>query len=144
MSSERAPLLMIAEDDLDDQLIMRQILKEAGFEGELEFCCDGRQLLARLRDPACRHPSLVLLDLKMPRMGGLETLVEMRNDARLRALPVVAFTSSDMPRDVQQAYRHGINGYVRKPGSLEKLREAIFALKHFWLDIATLPDHSLA
>lgn len=142
--THKAPLLMIAEDDLDDQLILRQVLKEAGYEGDLEFCSDGRQLLTRLRDPARRHPSLVLLDLKMPRMGGLETLVELRNDPRLRGLPVVAFTSSDMPRDVQQAYRHGVNGYVRKPGSLEKLREAISALKHFWLDIATLPDHSLA
>ncbi|MCA8915652.1 MAG: response regulator [Planctomycetes bacterium] len=144
MKTEDATLLMIAEDDLDDQLILRQALTDSGFRGEMEFCSDGRQLLTRLRDPARRLPGLVLLDLKMPRMGGLEVLVQMRRDSRLSNMPVVAFTSSELPRDVQEAYRHGVNGYVRKPGSLTELREAIRALKHFWLDVATLPNHSVA
>jgi CheY-like chemotaxis protein len=140
MSTVRAPLVMIAEDDADDQLMLRQAFRHVGYEGEMEFCRDGAELVQRLQQAGRRLPSLVLLDLKMPRMGGLEALQTIRADPHLKGLPVITFTTSDMPRDVRTAYELGANAYLRKPVGLDALREIVSALKRFWLDLATLPD----
>jgi CheY-like chemotaxis protein len=140
MSTVRAPLVLIAEDDADDQLMLRQAFRHVGYEGEMEFCRDGAELVQRLQLHGRRLPSLVLLDLKMPRMGGLEALQTLRADPRLKGLPVITFTTSDMPRDVRTAYELGANAYLRKPVGLDALREIVAALKTFWLDLATLPD----
>jgi CheY-like chemotaxis protein len=131
---------MIAEDDADDQLMLRQAFRHVGYEGEMEFCRDGAELVQRLAQNGRRLPSLVLLDLKMPRMGGLEALQILRADPRLKSLPVITFTTSDMPRDVRSAYELGANAYLRKPVGLDALREIIGAVKRFWIDLATLPD----
>jgi CheY-like chemotaxis protein len=87
---------------------------------------------------------LVLLDLKMPLVGGLEVLSAMRGDDRLRSLPVIVVTTSNMPRDVREAYARGVNAYLTKPVDLKGLRAMVSALKHFWLDLVILPDTSLA
>jgi len=136
--------VLIAEDDADDRLMLRRAFQNAGFEGDLEFCGDGDELLARLQQRANRLPSLVLLDLKMPRVGGLEALASLRQHERLRSLPVIAVTTSDMPRDVRTAYELGVNAYLRKPLNVEGLRRMVASLKQFWLDLAVLPDSMLA
>lgn len=138
-NTDRAPILLIADDDADDRLMLSRSLQDAGFEGDIEFCLNGEQLLHRLRREGAKLPSLVLLDLKMPFVGGLEALEMIRADARLSALPVVAVTTSDMPSDVLQAYRLGVNAYVRKPGSMAQLRSMMEVLKRFWFDVAILP-----
>lgn len=138
--STRPPLVMIAEDDADDQLMLRQAFRHVGYQGEMEFCRDGAELVQRLQQPGRRLPSLVLLDLKMPRMGGLEALEVLRADPRLKSMPIITFTTSDMPRDVRTAYELGANAYLRKPVGLDALREIVGALKRFWIDLATLPD----
>lgn len=142
--TERPLLILIAEDDPDDQLMLKRAFQHAGFAGDVEFCADGVELLERLERRGARVPSLVLLDLKMPRVGGLEALASMRKKDKLRGLPVVAVTTSDMPRDVRMAYELGVNAYVRKPVDLDGLRRVVSALKHFWLDTAILPDTILA
>jgi CheY-like chemotaxis protein len=140
MTSVRPPLVLIAEDDADDQLMLRQAFRHVGFTGEMEFCRDGAELVQRLQQVGRRMPSLVLLDLKMPRMGGLEALEILRADPRLKSLPIITFTTSDMPRDVRTAYELGANAYLRKPVGLEALRDIVKSVKNFWLDLATLPD----
>lgn len=81
------------------------------------------------------NPALVLLDLKMPRMNGLEVLRQMKHDARLKGIPVVAFTSSREQTDVVQSYQLGANAYVVKPSGFDELVSILGHIKTFWLQV---------
>lgn len=142
--SETAHLtLLVAEDDPDDRLFVEEALLESGYVGKVQFAEDGEQLLDRLR--ACQPhelPSLVLLDLNMPRMGGLEALRLMRGDAALAAVPVVVLSTSRAESDILTAYRIGANAYVAKPTSFRELVAVMGRLLAFWAGTAQLPPHS--
>ena len=84
------------------------------------------------RDPN-EMPTLIILDLKLPKIDGLEVLRRIRSDQRTRILPVVVVTSSDEQRDIAESYNRGANSYVRKPVSFDKFREAIRQLHLYWL-----------
>ena len=83
--------------------------------------------------PAEKFPELVLLDLKLPKVDGLEVLHRIRADDRTKHIPVVVLTSSDDPRDVTESYRLGANSYVRKPVNFNQFQEAVRHLQFYWL-----------
>ncbi len=147
MSQTHAPItVLMAEDDPDDRLLATESFRDAGVTQRIEFVPDGEALLLYLRRlPPYRDaerfpfPSLVLLDLNMPRLNGLETLVEMRADPDLRHLPVVVLTTSSSPADALRAYRAGCNAYIRKPATFAGLVDVVGRTVEYWLEIATLP-----
>lgn len=136
---ETATTLLIVEDDPEDRMMLSKALNDVGFEGEVEFCEDGRELIERIRSGGEALPSLVLLDLEMPRMGGLEALSALRGERGEKSLPVIVVTSSTLPSDVKSAYELGANAYIRKPGRMAELREVMKTLTEFWFNIVTLP-----
>jgi len=100
---------------------------------------DGIALLQRLRLPGMRA-ALVLMDVNMPRMNGLETLAEMKADPRLAATPVVMFSVSRNDGDVRRAYQLGASSYVVKPIGLHELVSAVTLIRAYWLGLIEAPE----
>lgn len=132
------PLIVLAEDDPDDRLLIRDALNETTFSGSLLEVADGDALLAALARREAR-PLLVLLDLNMPGKDGRETLAEIRQNPALRDVPIVIFTTSGSPADVLIAYQLGANSYLRKPSSYTGLRQMMQLLVRYWFHTVTLP-----
>jgi two-component system, chemotaxis family, response regulator Rcp1 len=141
--SEPSVRILIAEDNPGDVLLMREVLRESRIPSEVNVTGDGVETMQYLRRAgAYAHtprPSLVLLDLNMPRKDGREVLVEMKSDPSLRSIPVVVMTSSSAEEDVNRAYESHANCYVRKPSSFEQLREVVREIQNFWFGVASLP-----
>jgi CheY-like chemotaxis protein len=147
MTQPVALTILMADDDEDDRLLARDALREAPVPATLRFVEDGGELLEYLRrerryaPPAdAPTPSLVLLDLNMPRMGGMEALREIRGDPALRRIPVVVMTTSAQREDVRKSYDLGANSYITKPVTFSGLVEVMRTLGHYWGGTVSLPD----
>jgi CheY-like chemotaxis protein len=109
---------------------------------------DGVEALAYLRGEGDyageRRPDLILLDLKMPRKGGLEVLAEMKADPELRQIPVIVLTTSDAPEDILKAYDLQTSCYVTKPSDLAEFRRVMNSVKEFCLTVVRLPPMATA
>jgi CheY-like chemotaxis protein len=132
--------ILLIEDSVDDELLMIRALKRNEMLNEVIVMRDGVEALDFLfgngthagRD-ICELPQVVLLDLNLPRVSGLEVLRRIRADERTRLLPVVILTSSKEEEDVVRSYTLGANSYVRKPVDFGQFAEAIKSLGVFWL-----------
>jgi CheY-like chemotaxis protein len=129
------PLLLFAEDDDEDWMLIEDSFDECNSPNRLERVRDGVELLDRLRDLSSPQPDLVLLDLKMPRMGGHEALSEIRQDPRLSHIPVVIMTASRSDTDILRGYQGGCNSYIPKPVTSIDLR----TIKRYWGGVVVLP-----
>ena len=131
--------VLLVEDNDDDVQLTRRALVQNRIGNELTVVHDGVAALEHLRRLASGAPSgpplpaVVLLDLKLPRMDGLETLKQLRSDPRLRRLPVVILTSSKEEQDIVKSYDLGANSYIRKPVDFEQFSAAIRQLGLYWL-----------
>ena len=142
-----APLtILLADDDPDDRLMTREALEEATVSNPLHTVEDGEQLLDYLfarndyaADPPPR-PGLILLDLNMPRIDGREALAVIKSDASMRRIPVVVLTTSKAEEDIYRTYDLGVNSFITKPVSFDRLVEVMASLGHYWLEIVALPD----
>ncbi len=132
--------ILLVEDSAPDAMLIRQALREAGVDGDVEVVTDGEQALARLRRGAL--PDLMLLDLNLPRKDGRAVLAEMRADQALQEVPVIVLTTSSAPHDVRFCYQHGANSYVRKPLGMDRLVESATAIRDFWMRTATLSSQA--
>jgi CheY-like chemotaxis protein len=139
--------ILLVEDNEDDVLFLRRAFKQAGIPNPLQVVPDGRQAidyLAGVAPYASRAdyplPCLVLLDLKLPRVMGLEVLQWVRQQPELEPLPIIVLTSSPEDKDIQRANRLGANSYLVKPSSADKLLELIKALGAYWLQHNTPPS----
>ncbi len=90
-----------------------------------------------------RPPKLILLDLKLPKVDGLEVLRELKNDSRTKSIPVVVLTSSKEERDLVQSYRMGVNSYIQKPVDFDQFRETVKQLGLYWLVVNQSPPQSV-
>jgi two-component system response regulator len=132
--------ILLVEDDPDDEALTLRALRRGGIPHTIVVVRDGVEALDYLfgtgayagREVAAM-PQVVMLDLKLPRLDGLEVLRRIRADERIRLLPVVILTSSDEERDRLEGYRHGANSYVRKPVDYDQFSEAIRQLGLYWL-----------
>ena len=131
--------VLLVEDDEDHVFLIRRALADlAGVAVAVEVAVDGEQALERLaraRFEAGGLPQLVLLDLKMPRMGGLEVLGHLRADETTRDLPVVVLTSSEHREDREEALRLGATWFVCKPTDGRRLRSEIQQLADHWAQV---------
>lgn len=140
---DREWLILVADDSADDRMLVRYALNAVAPKVRVSETVDGVDTLAYLRDATQPFPDLLLLDLKMPRKDGLETLAEIRGDPELRHLPVIAiFTVETDPEFVRRAYAQGVNAYVEKPSTLAELKVLMEVLVRYWFEIATLPSHA--
>jgi CheY-like chemotaxis protein len=132
----RALRVLLVDDDEDHVFLVRRALADlAGVEVAVEVAGDGEQAMARLaraRFAPGGPPQLVLLDLKMPRMGGLEVLGRIRGGEATQRLPVVVLTSSERPEDREEALRQGATWFVCKPTEGHRFRAEVQQLAERW------------
>lgn len=139
-------VILLVEDNPDDEALTLRAFKRSNIMNEVLVAHDGVEALDYLfaqgayadRDPN-QQPQLVLLDLKLPRVDGLEVLRRLRADARTRLLPVVVLTSSDEERDIVESYNLGANSYIRKPVDFTQFTEAVRQLGLYWLVLNVSP-----
>ena len=137
MSSQNNILLV--EDNPDDRDLTIMALKGSKITNEIDIARDGEEALRYFADRSRPLPVLVLLDLKLPRIMGLEVLKRLRADERTKLVPIVVLTSSQQESDRYQSYVEGVNAYVVKPVEFGAFSEAVKALGLFWLVINEPP-----
>jgi two-component system, response regulator len=130
-------LILLVEDSPDDEVLTIRALKKNKLLNEVFVAHDGAEALAFLFGDAAggagRLPELVLLDLNLPKINGLEVLRRIRAEERTRMLPVVILTTSDEDRDRVESYQLGANSYIRKPVDFEQFSSAVQQLGVYWL-----------
>ena len=136
MKSTSKPILLV-EDDHVDVLTTRRALRELHVTNPLAVCENGEQALAWLRD-APELPCIVLLDLNMPVMNGIEFLHKVKGDARLRRIPTVVLTTSEEEEDKAKSFDLGIAGYMAKPVEYRRFVEMMRSIDLYWT-ISELP-----
>lgn len=138
--------ILLVEDNPDDEELTLMALKDSNIVNEVIVARDGVEALDCLfgtgqyagRDPS-RRPTLILLDLKLPKLSGLEVLQRLRADPRTELLPVVILTSSSEEEDIVASYRLGANSYVRKPVEFHRFADAVRQLGLYWLLLNEAP-----
>ena len=137
-------VILLVEDDPNIAELAKLQLEQAEFTNEVVLARDGVEAVGYLLGggrEAHQMPCVVLLDLHMPRMGGLDVLRRMRSDDRTRFVPVVMLSSSDHPKDVRSAYEEGANAYLEKVSGRVPWPEQVLTLARFWLGL-NLSPHS--
>ena len=142
----RKKIILLVEDNPDDELLAIRALKKNNIMNEVVVTRDGTEALDYLfgagayagRDMSVM-PQIILLDLKLPKVDGLEVLRRIRNDERTKLLPVVVLTSSREERDLIESYSLGANSYIRKPVNFARFTEAIRQLGLYWLVLNESP-----
>lgn len=139
-------IVLLVEDDVDDVDLTVRAFERARLGNRIDVVRDGEEALdylfrrgAHADRPDAEEPAVVLLDLRLPRLSGLEVLRRMRRDPRTMTLPVVVLSVSDDEPDVAEAYRLGANGYVRKPIGFDAFYQATRALGMYWLVVNRPP-----
>ena len=138
--------ILLVEDNPDDEALTLRAFARSDIGYAVVVARDGVEALAYLfgtgsfagRDLSVL-PAVILLDLKLPKVDGLEVLKRLRSDARTRLVPIVMFTSSDEDQDIANSYRFGANSYVRKPVVFEKFTAAIAQIGTYWLELNNGP-----
>ena len=138
--------ILLVEDNPDDEALTLRALRKAGVASQVSVARDGREAIGMLLNRTAEAgavPRLVLLDLKLPKLDGLEVLRAIRADRRTQFIPVVMLTSSRESEDVLASYRDGANAYVRKPLKFADFAQAVQTLSVFWLQLnEAVPEES--
>lgn len=144
MPAGRTITILMADDDEDDRDLARDALEGTALGERLRFVIDGQELLdyLRLNGPDKPRPSIILLDLNMPRKDGREALAELKADKSLRKIPVVVLTTSSDEVDVQRAYELGASSYITKPVTHSQLTQVMQGIAEYWAGIVELPDQT--
>jgi two-component system response regulator len=146
---KKAVTILVADDDPDDRQLTKEAFEENHLTNDLRFVEDGEELLdylyhrGKYSDPASAPwPSIILLDLNMPRKDGREALEEFKQDPRFRCIRVVIMTTSKAEEDVVKSYNLSVASYITKPVTFERLVEVIRTLGKYWLEIVELPRNN--
>jgi len=138
-------VIPLVEDNPGDVRLTREALKESKVRNAMDVVNDGVEALAFLRRQgkfeSATRPDLILLDLNLPRMGGLEVLGEIKADDALKSIPVVILTTSQAEQDIVRSYKLFANAYVTKPVDLEQFITVIKSIEDFWVEIVRLPPN---
>lgn len=125
--------VLLVEDNPDDLELALHAFRRQKLGNRVTVARDGEEALDLLFGPAAEQPRVVLLDLKLPKVDGLEVLRRVRADARTRHLPVVVLTSSSQERDIVESYELGVNSYIVKPVDFDQFAEVVRQLGLYWL-----------
>jgi two-component system, response regulator len=132
--------ILLVEDNPDDAELTIRALKKNNLTNSLLHLQDGREALDFLFDDKNVMPKLILLDLKMPKIDGIDVLRKLKADEKRRIIPTVVLTSSKEERDVVESYKLGVNAYIVKPVDFDQFVKAVTQLGLFWL-ILNQPPH---
>jgi CheY-like chemotaxis protein len=145
---EKFRRILLVEDDARDVELTLTALEDYKLANEVVVCRDGQEALdylygrGKFSDRVGETPAVILLDLKLPKVDGLEVLEQIKSDERLRMIPVVMLTSSHEERDMMRSYKLGVNAYVVKPVDFHEFINAVKELGMFWAVINEPPPRS--
>lgn len=143
MQTQRA--ILIIEDNPGDVRLMREALREMGPRVQIHIAGDGQDALKFLRKEDqfrdAPTPALIFLDFNLPRADSRALLRQIKDDEKLRLIPLAVLTTSDAERDIQDAYKLHANCYLRKPVDLDGFLHTIRTAAHFWLDVAFVAEN---
>lgn len=131
--------ILLVEDNQEDAELTIRALKKQKLANNLIHLQDGEEALNYLFSAESNLPKLILLDLKMPKVDGIEVLRKLKNDELRKVIPVVLLTSSKEERDIVESYKLGVNAYIVKPVEFEKLVSAVSDIGLFWLILNQTP-----
>jgi CheY-like chemotaxis protein len=140
--AEAGRLILLVEDDPDHELLTIRALKKSNIANDIRVARDGEEAIEMLFGANAIKPQVILLDLKLPKVEGLEVLRRIRESDLTRMLPVVVLTSSDEERDLVRSYQLGVNSYIRKPVNFTDFAEATRQLGMYWLVLNEAPPLS--
>ncbi len=131
--------IILADDDPDDQLLVKEAFGDNCSCVKLLFVNDGQELLNYLNDVVIL-PGLILLDVNMPKMGGIEALKCIKSNPRLLNIPIIIFTTSSNKELILESYCIGANSFINKPDSFHTLVDMVDTISKYWCNIVMLPD----
>jgi chemotaxis family two-component system response regulator Rcp1 len=132
--------ILLVEDNEGDIVLAREALEEARIKNRITVITDGEKALEYLFcNDNNRKPDLILLDMNLPKVNGMEVLAKIKADEALKIIPVVMLTTSTSEQDVLEAYRNYVNCYINKPIDLEEFIVVIKNIESFWLNTVKLP-----
>ena len=147
--AEEIPTVLLVEDDIADQEILKRAVAEGVMRADLKIASGGQEALNYLKKEGpfappneAPTPDLILLDLNMPGLSGLETLARIRDRKETRTVPVVVLTTSDSKSDVVKSYELGANSFITKPVTFEEFVNVVRGLDQYWFDYVVLPKAS--
>ena len=134
--------ILLVEDNEGDIVLTLEAFEESKILNKFSVARNGKEALDFLfrRPPYAEatEPDIILLDINLPLKSGIEVLQEVKNDDRVKHIPVIMLTTSSSERDISQSYKHHANCYITKPVEVSKFLEAVNAIEHFWLQIVSL------
>lgn len=146
MSDKKSIIILIADDDAEDRMLVRDALEESRLKNNVHFVENGEELMDYLHHRGqfadktkYPTPGLILLDLNMPKKDGRETLKEIKEDEHLRLIPVVVLTTSKAEEDVLRTYNLGVSSFITKPVTFASLVDVMKTLSKYWFEIVELP-----
>lgn len=131
------PILLV-EDDRVDVMTVERAFKDLGITNPLVHAVNGEQALAYLKDDGNKEPCIILLDLNMPKMSGIEFLEVIKADKTLKTIPVIVLTTSRNERDIDESFELNVAGYMVKPADYAKFVEAVKTIDLYW-SLSQLP-----
>ena len=138
--------IVVADDDADDRMMIKDAFNESKLGNPIDFVEDGVQLLEYLRREGSYakfagqpYPGFILLDLNMPRKDGRTVLKEIKSDPVLHRIPIIILTTSKAEEDIIKTYNLGVNSFICKPVSFDKLVDIVKTVGHYWIEIVALP-----
>ncbi|MCG3116374.1 MAG: response regulator [Candidatus Manganitrophus sp. SA1] len=138
--------ILLVEDNLQDIEIARRAFAKGRVKNELIVVRDGQEALdylyrqGKYKDPASSpRPGMILLDLNLPKVGGMEVLQQIKKDEALKSIPVIVLTASPREEDVVRTYNLGVNTYIQKPVEFDNFMRVVHAVQEYWIVIASLP-----
>jgi two-component system response regulator len=146
-SNNKPVTILLIDDDPDCRMLIRDAISECKVTNAVLEAADGQQAIEMLSERAAAKeaelPGLIYLDIEMPHMDGIQTLERLKNDPRLRHIPVVMMTGVSDETQMRKAAELGANSYTLKPANAEQFLRTVLASTNYWLAIHQYPDHHL-
>ncbi|NEP20392.1 MAG: response regulator [Leptolyngbya sp. SIO4C1] len=147
MHKTQIPTLLVVEDSDEDFEALGRILRKASdVDIPMQRCIDGDEALELLQTSRSAvqkeiyRPGLIVLDLNLPGTDGREVLAKIKQDDLLKTIPVIVFTTSSNPKDIETCYRYGVNSYMIKPMNVQHLKDSIQLFIDYWFKVVVLPS----
>ncbi|WJI10118.1 response regulator [Methanobacterium sp. CWC-01] len=135
--------ILLIEDNPGDIRLVKEVFKDAKLNNNLQVALDGEEAIKMLRQEGeyfkTPRPDLILLDLNLPKKNGREVLREIKEDDKLKCIPVVILTTSNAEEDLIETYKRDANCYITKPVDLDEFIKVVKSIQNFWLEIVKLP-----
>lgn len=138
--------IVVADDDADDRMMIKDAFDESKLGNPVDFVEDGIQLMEYLKREGKYaslagqpYPGFILLDLNMPRKDGRTVLKEIKESTELHRIPIIILTTSKAEEDIIKTYNLGVNSFICKPVSFDKLVDIVKTVGHYWIEIVALP-----